>query len=49
MVVCAAFGKESRMKFVTPTKLYRKSGEWGTRDPAAMTKVSLSTVVTIPA
>jgi hypothetical protein len=27
----AAFNEESRMKFVDPTKPYRKSGGWGTR------------------
>jgi hypothetical protein len=29
MAACAAFYKESRMKFVDPTKLYRKSGGMG--------------------
>jgi len=29
MVARAAFYKESRMKFVDPTKLYRKSGGMG--------------------
>jgi hypothetical protein len=29
LVACAAFYKESRMKFVDPTKLYRKSGGMG--------------------
>jgi hypothetical protein len=28
---CAAFIKESRMKFIVSTKLHRKSGVWGTR------------------
>jgi hypothetical protein len=31
MAACAAFFKESRMRFVDPTKPYRKSGGWGTR------------------
>jgi hypothetical protein len=31
MVACAAFYKESRMKFVDPTNPYRKSGGWGTQ------------------
>ena len=29
MAACAAFFKESRMRFVDPTKPYRKSGEMG--------------------
>ena len=29
MAACAAFYKKSRMKFVDPTKLYRKSGGMG--------------------
>jgi hypothetical protein len=28
---CAALFKESRMNFMEPTKLHRKSGMWGTR------------------
>jgi hypothetical protein len=31
MAACAAFYTESRMRFVDPTKPYRKSGGWGTR------------------
>jgi hypothetical protein len=31
MVACAAFYKESRIKFVDPTKPHRKSGGWDTR------------------
>ncbi len=30
IVACATFSKERRMKFVDPTKPYRKSGGWGT-------------------
>ena len=28
---CAAFFKESRIKFASAIKIYRKSGMWGTR------------------
>jgi hypothetical protein len=31
MATCAAFIKESRMKFINANTLYRKSGVWGTR------------------
>jgi len=33
MAVCAAFFKESRMRFVDPTTPYRKSGGWDTQHP----------------
>jgi hypothetical protein len=36
MAACAAFYKESRMKFVDPTKPYRKSGGMGTRRVVAL-------------
>jgi hypothetical protein len=42
MVACAAFFKESRMKFVEPAKPNRKSGFWGTRALGAETKSRVS-------
>jgi hypothetical protein len=44
MAACAAFDKERRMKFVDPTKPYRKSGGWGTRRFVALTTVPNETL-----